>query len=327
MEISREDWGRQGLVELGVWSHGKRGCWGFDDRHGSRSDSTSTGAAREGPPRRDVRMPDRTRFFLDQEALATQMQTIFTRLDHTVRDELRTQKVDPERPAGISHSPSPDLRAAYETVFGASGHGRQTSDLAADDFCTEDMAIAVASAQLHRLVFDGQGVEAMLFQNRRSAVQEGFGSLLQPTDDHLRRYAMDLDTVLRCGYQAWIQQPQIHELMQVSNSAIVSIIRALQEHLHAAAGAPSPDAGVRDRWWTGVEKLVHDALRLRCEVSCAREQYKFIWPQRWELYDCRAMATRDPHGGKVVLATVFPGLMVERGDGVESVFKAMVRTM
>ena len=65
---------------------------------------------------------------------------------------------------------------------------------------------------------------------------------------------------------------------------------------------------------------------LKCELSSAREEYKFCWFTYGEDFDHSSMEAT--HGvGSGVLTTVFPGLVVSTADTSRVIGKARVRLM
>ena len=274
-------------------------------------------------------MPDMTRFSLDQEALASGMQRIFQLLEYNVRAELAEQGIELSRPAKLARRPSPTLESAYRSLLDPLRPHERIDEAAAGDFHTDDFAISLICASLHRNVFVGEAVQPLIFAKRHEGLRAAMGDMWRHVDDYLRLSRMDMDTACRHAYRRSLAfEAGESSVEQAINMVTWSMIELVQEHLHGSVGASAVSDGiVTGRWWKSFDGPVREAILLRREVSCARENYVFRWPQRWGAFEAGYMQTRDRTHGTAVKATFFPALVVERVGGWETVSKSTVRVI
>lgn len=71
--------------------------------------------------------------------------------------------------------------------------------------------------------------------------------------------------------------------------------------------------------------MVFDALILKCKLSSAREEFKFLWYSSGEEVGLDTMEEASRNGHKRVVLTLFPGLYIA-GPNAEVLFKAQVES-
>lgn len=274
----------------------------------------------------DETLPDRTRFYLDNDALASRLQKIFISIANHVRSELAVQSIDVVGPAQRSLHPSSALNAAYASLTGVSDHGQQEEPISAHALDTEEFVVALVGISVQQMVFEGRDVSALLFARYHDTTRSALGPLWSANDRYLGRLSTDMDTVLREGYLTWISDRNHPDLAQVANMITGKIIDLVQAHFYTGEG-PFADGVIAKRWWNSLSDLVSNAVQFRCQVSCARERYDFRWPERWQSFNAGWMETRDQTGGRAVIAAFSPALVLERNACSEILSKAMVRAL
>lgn len=137
------------------------------------------------------------------------------------------------------------------------------------------------------------------------------------------------DALFRRAYLGGVQMPAFieKELNTTIDALAKDLTRTLQAHLQAQRDEPSTSQTCSEpSAMLSSQKLglfIKDALSLKCELSSARQPYRFTWPAPGQPYSSGSMEAKQGSGKEVVLS-LFPGLTVEIDGKDESCSKAFV---
>ena len=277
---------------------------------------------------------DSTDFYLDAKVIEFKLRSICARIKSAVYQELPKQKVSLDSPAWFNVRPSPALAQTYRQIVGrpsVSQHrGTVEGNLSAPELVCALIGVKLFGENL------SAGAELPCTADKFIGGQfSTLGSFVQDMESHLRPLGTDVDTILRRTYLSHVSRAEFQDvqLAPLADSFADQSAALLQEHLKAVdnhgeslTAKDSPERQARIRWAEMLCEPVKDTFALRCELSCARENYRAQWfASEAPVVDGLMNGT---HGaGEAVAASVFPGLTVERDGITKLVFPAQVKLM
>ena len=267
---------------------------------------------------------DSTDFFLSNKEFRRKLQSVSLAIQSAVQGAMLGLS-----PATLVEKPSPALKKAYRAIAGAGTSGDSYGAGLLAPNAASNVAFAVIGALAWKDIFNGSILESLCFDNFYSNQLESLGSKVHSLEKQLQPFQTNVDTLLRRAYLDWISDS---EAGRAEVAPAVELLKhrmagVLFEHLE---GDDEDSVKGRDARQMALTKALADAVEemvlLRCQVSCAREEYRFLWPRARAPLDARTMDSPDGEGEEVAVA-LFPGLCVEVEGVKKVVAKAVVRSV